>query len=196
MILSDEKLSQVLPIINKLWNNKFGQPIVSDDISIDNSEVWDFFIRMAKSLGLDGYTDSFYYYMNALYRNQDNLENGNLNSNNVENPQKKEYQINVKENRVEHVTIWGSLLVDGYFTRDQLVEDVYSLNSEGHIELYDYEEDDRDVYDSESIDGVEVEGVDPGHVISEKTNSLNNFLNSLTESEIHFLKNELEKRLL
>ena len=196
MILSDEKLSQVLPIINKLWNNKFGQPIVSDDISIDNSEVWDFFIRMAKSLGLDGYTDSFYYYMNALYRNQDNLENGNLNSNNVENPQKKEYQINVKENRIEHVTIWGTLLVDGYFTRDQLVEDVYSLNSEGHIELYDYEEDDRDAYDSESIDGVEVEGVDPGHVISEKTNSLNNFLNSLTESEIHFLKNELEKRLL
>lgn len=195
-MLSDEKLSQLLPIMYKLWNNKFDQPIESSDISIDNSEVWGFFIRVAKSLGLDGYTDSFYYYMNALYRNQDNLEDGNLNSNNVENPQKKEYQINVKENRVEHTTIWGSLLVDGYFTRDQLEHDVYNLNSEGHIELFDYEEDDRSVYDSDSIDGVEVEGVDPGKVISEKTNSLHNFLDSLTESEIHFLKDELEKRLL
>lgn len=195
-MLSDEKLSQLLPIIYKLWNNKFDRPIRSGDISIDNSEVWDFFIRLAKSLGLEGYTDSFYYYMNALYRNQGNLEDGNLNSNNVENPQKKEYHINVKENRVEHVTIWGTLLVDGYFTRDQLEHDVYSLNSEGHIELYDYEEDDRDVYDSDSIDGVEVEGVDPGKVISEKTNSLHNFLDSLTESEIHFLRDELEKRLL
>ena len=167
-MLSDEKLSQLLPIIYKLWNTKFNQPIKSNDISIDNSEVWGFFIRIAKTLGLGGYTDSFYYYMNALYRNQDNLENGNLNSNNVENPQKKEYQINVKENRVEHVTIWGSLLVDGYFTRDQLTHDVYNLNSEGHIELYDYEEDDRDVYDLDSMHGVEVEGVDPGKVISEK----------------------------
>lgn len=195
-MLSDEKLSQLLPIIYKLWNNKFDRPIRSGDISIENSEVWDFFIRLSKSLGLEGYTDSFYYYMNALYRNQGNLEDGNLNSNNVENPQKKEYHINVKENRVEHVTIWGTLLVDGYFTRDQLEHDVYSLNSEGDIELYDYEEDDRDVYDSDSIDGVEVEGVDPGKVISEKTNSLHNFLDSLTESEIHFLRDELEKRLL
>lgn len=195
-MLSDEKLSQLLPIIYKLWNNKFDRPIRSGDISIDNSEVWDFFIRLSKSLGLEGYTDSFYYYMNALYRNQGNLEDGNLNSNNVENPQKKEYHINVKENRVEHVTIWGTLLVDGYFTRDQLEHDAYSLNSEGNIELYDYEEDDRDVYDSDSIDGVEVEGVDPGKVISEKTNSLHNFLDSLTESEIHFLRDELEKRLL
>jgi hypothetical protein len=195
-MLSDEKLSQVLPIINKLWNNKFERPIESSDISIDNSEVWGFFIRLSKSLGLGGGTDGFYYYMNALYRNQDNLKDGNLNSNNVENPQKKEYNINVKETRVEHVTIWGTLLVDGYFTRDQLTHDVYELYSEGEFELYDYVEDDRDVYASDSIDGVEVEGVDPGKVISEKTNSLHNFLDSLTESEIHFLRDELEKRLL
>jgi hypothetical protein len=196
MLLSDEKLSQVLPIIYRIWNNKFDQPIEPNDISIGKSEVWGFFTRIAKSTGLNGNFDSFYYFMNALYRNQDYLKDGNLNSNNVENPQKKEYRINVTESRTEHVKIWGSMFTDGYFTRDQLTNDIYELHSEGEVELYDYEEDDRDVYDSDSIDGVEVEGVDPGKVISEKTNSLHNFLDSLTESEIHFLKNELNKRLL
>jgi hypothetical protein len=61
--------------------------------------------------------------------------------------------------------------------------------------LYDYDQDDSDQIESES-EGVEVEGVELIKVIKNESSGFNKFLNSLTESEIKFLKEELEKRLL
>jgi hypothetical protein len=61
--------------------------------------------------------------------------------------------------------------------------------------LYDYDQDDSELIDGDG-EGVEVEGVQLVKVIKNESSGFNKFLNSLTESEIKFLKEELEKRLL
>jgi hypothetical protein len=61
--------------------------------------------------------------------------------------------------------------------------------------LYDYDQDDSELIDGDG-EGIEVEGVELVKVINNESSGFNKFLNSLTESEIKFLKEELEKRLL
>jgi hypothetical protein len=133
--------------------------------------------------------------MNTLLLNEENLKNGTLDSSNIITPSKKLFRINVSERSTETVEYSGQLQVDGYFTKDQLESNVYELNNEDYLYLYDYDQDDRDQIESES-EGVEVEGVELIKVIKNESSGFNKFLNSLTESEIKFLKEELEKRLL
>ena len=202
MILSDEKLSYLLPILNKLWLRKYDKPIEKSDIHFDDEgqedSAWNFFMKISKSFGLNNDVETFYYILNSLYDNQENIVNQTLSKENVINPNKKEYVINVYENRIERATIWGRVFYDSYATSDQLYRDAYALGTEDYISLWDYDETDRDVYDSESIDGIEIESVQKYNdtLKVNESNSLHNFLDSLNESEIKFLQQELGKRLL
>jgi hypothetical protein len=166
-----------------MWNHSF-----SDD-------AYKFYKGIHKNLSLPNDVDEFFYYMNTLLLNEENLKSGTLDSSNIITPSKKLFQINVSERRTETNKYFGQLQVDGYFTKDQLESNVYELNNEDYLYLYDYDQDDSDQIESES-EGVEVEGVELIKVIKNESSGFNKFLNSLTESEIKFLKEELEKRLL
>ena len=69
------------------------------------------------------------------------------------------------------------------------------MNNEDYLYLYDYDQDDSALIDSDG-EGIEVEGVELVKVLKNESSGFNKFLNSLTESEIKFLKEELEKKLL
>jgi len=72
---------------------------------------------------------------------------------------------------------------------------VYELNNEDYLYLYDYDQNDSELIDGDG-EGIEVESVELVKVLNNESSGFNKFLDSLTESEIEFLKEELEKKLL
>jgi hypothetical protein len=195
-MLTGDKLVKVTKILYSQWMKNHDELFESNDVTWeDSNDVYKFYKGIHKNLSLPKDVDEFFYYMNTLLLNEENLKNGTLNSSNIITPSKKLFQINVSERITETVKYSGQLQVDGYFTKDQLESNVYELNNEDYLYLYDYDQDDRDQIDGDS-EGVEVGGVKLIKVIKNESSGFNKFLNSLTESEIKFLKEELEKRLL
>ena len=192
-MLSDEKLLQVLPFLYKIIQKEFGD-LKSDDLDIDSGLFEDIFKRVAKNMGLGYGVDSFFYFMNAILDNSENLKNGTLNLDNIKNPKKRNFEINVTETRYETTRYYGIIKESGYFTESQLEKNMDKLYSDGLISLYDYDQVDSEYIDGTG-EGVEVESVEEVSSVNE-SNSLYKFLDSLTESEKKFLQNELSKRLL
>lgn len=161
----------------------------------EDSDVYKFYKGIHKNLSLPREVDGFFYYMNTLLMNEENLKNGTLDSSNIIEPRKKLFQVNVSERRYETYEYYGHIKMDGYFTKDQLESNIDELYSDGYVELYDYTQDDQEYIDGDG-QGVEVQSVELVEVMNNESLGFNKFLNSLTESEIKFLKGELEKRLL
>ena len=197
-MLTGDKLVKVTKILYSQWMKNHDELFESNDVTWDSSfsdDVYKFYKGIHKNLSLPKDVDEFFYYMNTILMNEENLKNGTLNSSNIIKPRKKLFQINISERRTETHKYTGQLQVDGYFTKDQLESNVYELNNEDYLYLYDYDQDDIQHIDGES-EGIEVEGVELVKVLKNESSGFNKFLNSLTESEIKFLKEELEKKLL
>ena len=193
-MLDGEKLVKVTKILYSQWMKNNDELFKTNEVNWDVSDdVYKFYMGIYKNLSLPKYVDEFFYYMNTILMNEENLKNGTLNSSNIIKPRKKLFQINISERRTETHKYTGQLQVDGYFTKDQLESNVYELNNEDYLYLYDYDQDDSQHIDGES-EGIE--GVELVKVLKNESSGFNKFLNSLTESEIKFLKEELEKKLL
>ena len=197
-MLTGDKLVKVTKILYSQWMKNHDELFESNDVTWDSSfsdDVYKFYKGIHKNLSLPKDVDEFFYYMNTILMNEENLKNGTLNSSNIIKPRKKLFQINISERRTETHKYTGQLQVDGYFTKDQLESNVYELNNEDYLYLYDYDLDDSELIDSDG-EGIEVEGVELVKVLKNESSGFNKFLDSLTESEIKFLKEELEKKLL
>ena len=197
-MLTGDKLVKVTKILYSQWMKNHDELFESNDVTWDSSfsdDVYKFYKSIHKNLSLPKDVDEFFYYMNTILMNEENLKNGTLNSSNIIKPRKKLFQINISERRTETHKYTGQLQVDGYFTKDQLESNVYELNNEDYLYLYDYDQDDSALIDSDG-EGIEVEGVELVKVLKNESSGFNKFLDSLTESEIKFLKEELEKKLL
>ena len=197
-MLTGDKLVKVTKILYSQWMKNHDELFESNDVTWDSSfsdDVYKFYKGIHKNLSLPKDVDEFFYYMNTILMNEENLKNGTLNSSNIIKPRKKLFQINISETRTETRKYSGQIQVDGYFTKDQLESNVHELNNEDYLYLYDYDQDDIQHIDGES-EGIEVEGVELVKVLKNESSGFNKFLNSLTESEIKFLKEELEKKLL
>jgi hypothetical protein len=153
---------------------------------------------------LGGETDDFYYWMNALLENEDNLEEDTLSVDNVILPKYYTYTIETEENRRENVMVYYEGEVEGYFTEDQLQRSFYELGSDVAFDYYDFSESDRYYGDGEG-DGInlkEIRLVDEEISESKKNkkivteSDLDLFINSLTESETKFLIERLQKKLI
>ena len=195
-MLDGEKLVKVTKILYSQWMKNNDELFKTNEVNWDVSEdVYKLYKGIYKNLSLPKDVDEFFYYMNTILMNEENLKNGTLDSSNIIKPRKKLFQINISETRTETHKYTGQLQVDGYFTKDQLESNVYELNNEDYLYLYDYDQDDSQHIDGES-EGIEVEGVELVKVLKNESSGFNKFLDSLTESEIKFLKEELEKKLL
>lgn len=197
-MLTGNKLVQVTKILYSQWMKNHDELFESNDVTWDSSfsdDVYKFYKSIHKNLSLPKDVDEFFYYMNTILMNEENLKNGTLDSSNIIKPRKKLFQINISERRTETRKYSGQIQVDGYFTKDQLESNVHELNNEEYLYLYDYDQDDGEYIDGDS-EGIEVEGVELVKVLKNESSGFNKFLNSLTESEIRFLKEELEKKLL
>ena len=195
-MLDGEKLVKVTKILYSQWMKNNDELFKTNEVNWDVSEdVYKLYKGIYKNLSLPKDVDEFFYYMNTILMNEENLKNGTLNSSNIIKPRKKLFQINISERRTETHKYTGQLQVDGYFTKDQLESNVYELNNEDYLYLYDYDQDDSELIDSDG-EGIEVEGVELVKVLKNESSGFDKFLDSLTESEIKFLKEELEKKLL
>ena len=195
-MLTGDKLVKVTKILYSQWMKNHDELFESNDVTwVESDDVYKFYRSIHKHLSLPKDVDEFFYYMNTILMNEENLKNGTLNSSNIIKPRKKLFQINISEPRTETNKYTGQLQVDGYFTKDQLESNVYELNNEDYLYLYDYDQDDSALIDSDG-EGIEVEGVELVKVLKNESSGFNKFLDSLTESEIKFLKEELEKKLL
>jgi hypothetical protein len=197
-MLTGDKLVKVTKILYSQWMKNHDELFESNDVTWNSNfsdDVYKFYNSIHKHLSLPKGVDQFFYYVNTLLMNEENLKNGTLNSSNIITPSKKLFQINVSERRTETHEYTGQLQVDGYFTKDQLESNVYELNNEDYLYLYDYDRDDSELIDSDG-EVIEVESVELVKVLKNESSGFNKFLDSLTESEIKFLKEELEKKLL
>ncbi len=202
-----EKLVQALKILYKLWKREHD----SDSdwpskhyIEFEDGVPYKFYNKYQKQLGFGNETDDYYYWMNALEENEDNLDNDTLTVDNVIFPKWNTFDVETSESRVEQVTITYEGEVEGYFTEDQLKSSFYELGNGRHFDIYDFDETDRD-YGNGDSDGMELDkitltsGVIPESKKRTKTikeSNLDSFIDSLNESETKFLIEKLQKKLL
>lgn len=195
-MLTGDKLVKVTKILYSQWMKNHDELFNPNEVKWEDSEdVYKFYKTIHKNLSLPIEVDEFFYYMNTLLMNEENLKNGTLDSSNIIEPRKKLFQVNVSERRYETYDYNGHVKVDGYFTKDQLESNLDEFYSDGYVDLYDYTQDDQEYIDGEG-QGIDVESVELVKVTNNESSGFNKFLESLTESEIKFLKGELEKRLL
>jgi len=195
-MFTDDKLVKVTKILYAQWMKNHDELFESNDVTFEDSDdVYKFYKSIHKHLSLPKDVDEFFYYMNTILMNEEILKNGTLDSLNIIEPRKKLFEINVSERRTEIHKYYGVLKVYGYFTKDQLESNVYELNNEDYLYLYDYDQNDSELIDGDG-EGIEVESVELVKVLNNESSGFNKFLDSLTESEIEFLKEELEKKLL
>jgi hypothetical protein len=202
-----EKLVAVLKILYKLWSREHDTD--SDWPSKHHIEwhagvPYNFFKKYSKQLGLDNDADDYYYWMNALEENEDNLDNETLTVDNVIVPKYYTFDVETYEDRVEQVHVVYEGQVEGYFNEDQLERSFYELGGGEVFDYYDFRETDRDYGDGEG-NGIELRSITMvSDVIPEsnkkrkvmKESKLDSFIDSLNESETKFLIEKLQKKLL
>jgi hypothetical protein len=203
--ISKDNLVKVLQILYKVWNRDFPNDYPSKYyIEWNSGEPYNFYMKYQRRLSLGGETDDFYYWMNALLENEDNLDEDTLSVDNVIVPKYYTYTIETEEERRENVTVYYEGEVEGYFTEDQLQRSFYELGSDVAFDYYDFSESDRYYGDGEG-DGIELKEIRlVGEEISESKKNkkivtesdLDLFINSLTESETKFLIERLQKKLI
>jgi len=200
-----DKLVQALKILYKLWNREHESDYPSKHyIEWETGVPYDFFKKYSKQLGLGNEVDDYYYWMNALEENEDNLDNNTLTVDNVIVPKYYTFDVETYEDRVEQVHITYEGQVEGYFKDDQLDRSFYQLGSGDVFDFYDFREIDRDYGDGEG-NGIELKNITMvSDVIPEsnkkrkviKESKLDSFIDSLNESETKFLIKKLQKKLL
>ena len=200
-----DKLVGALKILYKLWNREHESDFPSKHyIEYETGVPYEFYTKYSKQLGLGNDADDYYYWMNALEENEDNLDNNTLTVDNVIIPKWYGYDVETYEDRVESVTVYYEGEVYGYFTEEQLQKSFYELGNGDVFDYYDFSESDRHYGDGEG-NGVElrsikmVSDVIPESTKKQKTinnSNLDSFIDSLTESETKFLIEKLQKKLL
>ena len=203
--ISKEKLVSALKILYKLWNREHDVDWPSKHyIEFEAGVPYKFFTKYSKQLGLGNEADDYYYWMNALEENEDNLDSDTLTVDNVIIPKYNTFDVDTYEDRREQVTVFYEGRVEGYFTEDQLNKSFYELGSGSVFDMYDFDETDRDYGDGEGY-GIELKRIELiSDVIPEsnkkrkviKETNLDSFIDSLNESETKFLIEKLQKKLL
>ena len=200
-----DKLVQALKILYKLWNREHESDYPSKHYMEWEAGVpYEFFMKYSKQLGLGNEADDYYYWMNALEENEDNLDDNTLTVDNVIIPKYNTFDVETYEDRYEQVHVTYEGQVEGYFNEDQLYKSFYELGRGEIFDYYEFDEVDRDYGDGEG-NGVELKKITlVSDVIPEsnkkrkvmKESNLDSFINSLNESETKFLIEKLQKKLL
>ena len=200
-----DKLVQALKILYKLWNREHESDYPSKHYMEWEAGVpYEFFMKYSKQLGLGNEADDYYYWMNALEENEDNLDDNTLTVDNVIIPKYNTFDVETYEDRYEQVHVTYEGQVEGYFNEDQLYKSFYELGRGEIFDYYDFDEVDRDYGDGEG-NGVELKKITlVSDVIPEsnkkrkvmKESNLDSFIDSLNESETKFLIKKLQKKLL
>ena len=101
-MLTGDKLVKVTKILYSQWMKNHDELFESNDVTwVESDDVYKFYRSIHKHLSLPKDVDEFFYYMNTILMNKENLKNGTLDSLNIIEPRKKLFEINVSERRTE-----------------------------------------------------------------------------------------------
>ena len=192
--ISKDKVVKVLTLLYSLWNKSHPDHWPSNfNIEWSIGTPYVFYQRNHKVIGLPMDVDNYFFWMNALEINEDNLEKRELSVDNVVVPEYKKFEVNAKADRIYNAVVRYTAEIEGYFTERQLDLDFWNL-----IDYDDFEEDDVELGSISGEDNMEITSIEEidSDITESKSNHFDKFIGSLTESELRFLQSEINKKLL
>ena len=192
--ISKDKVVKVLTLLYSLWNKSHPDHWPSHyHIEWSVGTPYDFYKRNHKVIGLPMSVDEYFFWMNALELNEDNLEKRELSVDNVVVPNYKKFEVNAKADRIYNAVVRYTAEIEGYFTERQLDLDFWNL-----IDYDNFEEDDVELGSISGEDSMEITSIEEidSDITESKSNHFDKFIGSLTESELRFLQSEINKKLL
>jgi hypothetical protein len=146
-----------------------------------------------KLLGIKDTLEEVTFWYCALKYNENALHDGVLNPNNVKVPELSNYNVVVKLLEWEKYNSFRNLVVSCYLNETDLEDSFWTLNYEDFYNIYDTMEFERQWIDGENLD----ESVSSITKVSEaQQESLNKFINTLSESELEYLSETIIKKNL
>ena len=192
--IGNDKLVKALKLLYSLWNKSHSESWPSGNyIEWGHGVPYEFYKRNHKVIGLPMSVDDFFFWMNALELNEDNLEKRELSVDNVVVPEYKKFEVNAKADRIYNAVVRYTAEIEGYFTERQLDLDFWNL-----IDYDNFEEDDVELGSISGEDSMEITSIEEidSDITESKSNHFDKFIGSLTESELRFLQSEINKKLL
>ena len=196
--ISKDKLVKVLKLLYSLWNKSHPDHWPSHyHIEWGAGSPYDFYKRNHKVIGLPMSVDEYFFWMNALELNEDNLEKRELSVDNVVVPEYKKFEVNAKADRIYNAVVRYTAEIEGYFTERQLDLDFWTLMGLV-IDYDDFEEDDVELGSISGEDNMEITSIEEidSDINESKVNHFDKFIDSLTESELKFFQQVITKKLL
>ena len=196
--ISNDKLVKALKLLYSLWNKSHSESWPSGHhIEWKQGVPYEFYKRNHKVIGLPMSVDDYFFWMNALELNEDNLEGGELTIDNVVVPEYKKFEVTAKADRVYEAVVYYKTDIKGYFTEKQLDSEFWDLMGEV-IDYDDFEETEVEPTQVSSEDNFNIDSIEEidSDITESKSNQFNKFIGSLTESELRFLQSEINKKLL
>ena len=182
--ISKDKVVKVLTLLYSLWNKS-------------HPDHWPSHYHVEWGAGSPYDFYNYFFWMNALEINEDNLEKRELSVDNVVVPEYKKFEVNAKADRIYNAVVRYTTEIEGYFTERQLDLDFWTLMGLV-IDYGDFEEDDVELGSISGEDNMEITSIEEidSDINESKVNHFDKFIGSLTESELRFLQSEINKKLL
>ena len=196
--ISNDKLVKALKLLYSLWNKSHSEIWPSGNyIEWRQGVPYEFYKRNHKVIGLPISVDDYFFWMNALELNEDNLEGGELTIDNVVVPEYKKFEVTAKADRTYEAVVYYQADIKGYFTEKQLDSEFWRLMGEV-IDFDDFEETDIEPGQIVSEDEFNIDSIEEidSDITESKSTHFDKFIGSLTESELRFLQSEINKKLL
>lgn len=101
--------------------------------------MYGFFKQNLKLINADAKDlDTYYFYLNLMIDNENNLYNKTINESNIVIPERKTFNVVVEFNMVGRIVEERESKESGYFTEEQFEESYYNLKFEDYIEPYNW----------------------------------------------------------
>jgi hypothetical protein len=119
------------------WPSSFNSTFFEDY----GNSMYGFFKQNLKFIGADASDmDTYFFYLNLMIDNEDNLYDKTINESNIVVPQEKTFNIVVEYNMVGRIIEEKEGKESGYFTEKQFEESYYNLKFEDYIDPYNWRE--------------------------------------------------------
>ena len=193
IIKSKDKLVPILYTLYDLWEKEYPGDWPSGSDGID-SNFYNFITKKGKMLlGTKDTLEEITYWYSVLSGNENLLNNSTLTEENVFVPELNSLEVTLRLLEWQKYNSFRKMEIDCYLNPQQMEESFWFFNHEDFYNIYDANEVDRDWIDGELMD----ETVhDVRKVTKPQQESINNFLDTLSESELNYLTETIIKKNL
>ena len=193
IVRSKDKLVPLLYTLYDLWEKEYPGTWPSGSDGVD-TEFYTFITKKGKMLvGIKDTIEEITYWYSALSGNENLLNNSELTEENVFVPELNSLEVTLKLLEWEKYSSYRKMEIDCYLNPQQMEESFWFFNHEDFYNVYDANEVNRDWIDGETMDETVY---DVRKVTKPQQESINNFLDTLSESELNYLTETIIKKNL